>query len=378
MVRGRWRPTRFPAGTLVHRLARLLPAAIVPPLALALALGDRPVRLHLVPGRIAIVAAFVLFSTTGPRRALSRVQVVALSCAAALAGWMYLSLLWSELGGPTLTEANRAATYALALSLVVLVGDTPERRRDLLLVTAGVSGLLALYIGVHLMATPSLELFQADRLFRPIGYPNVLAAFLMMGLWPLDHAGRLAGGAAGRPRAVADGRRCDSVGRAADRVAGRRAVRGAGRRRLLRLLADPGAVAAGGGDRVRAPPGGLPDARRRPARRDGLDHGVRRPRDRVRRDRRPRRGRRLGAGRAPDPVPVDDRASAPRDPRRRPRDRRHRRRGGGDRPGRGGLRRPSLAGVQGGTGLRRGRVVEPPSHLGLEPLRLLARFRRRR
>ncbi len=175
----------LPAGTLVHRLARLLPAAIVPPLALALALGDGQYGSTWYPAGIAIVAAFVLFSTTGPRRALSRVQVVALSCAAALAGWMYLSLLWTELGGPTLTEANRAATYALALSLVVLVGDTPERRRDLLLVTAGVSGLLALYIGVHLMATPSLELFQADRLFRPIGYPNVLAAFLMMGLWPL-------------------------------------------------------------------------------------------------------------------------------------------------------------------------------------------------
>ena len=175
----------LPAGTLVHRLARLLPAAIVPPLALALALGDGQYGSTWYPAGIAIVAAFVLFSTTGPRHALSRVQVVALSCAGALAGWTYLSLLWTELGGPTLTEANRAATYALALSLVVLVGDTPERRRDLLLVTAGVSGILAIYIGVHLMATPSLELFQDDRLFRPIGYPNALAAFLMIGLWPL-------------------------------------------------------------------------------------------------------------------------------------------------------------------------------------------------
>ncbi len=174
-----------PRGTLVHRLARLLPAAIVPPLALALAFGDGQYGSTWYPAGIAIVAAFVLFSTTGPRHALSRVQVVALSAAGGLAGWTYLSLLWTELGGPTLTEANRAATYALALSLVVLVGDTPERRRDLLLVTAGVSGILALYIGVHLMATPSLELFQDDRLFRPIGYPNALAAFLMMGLWPL-------------------------------------------------------------------------------------------------------------------------------------------------------------------------------------------------
>jgi hypothetical protein len=175
----------FPRGTLLQRLARLLPAAIVPPLALLLALGDGQYSSTWYPAAIGIVAAFVLFSTTGSRRALSRVQVVALSAAGALAGWTYLSLLWSQLGGPTLTEANRAATYALALALVVLVADTPERRRDLLLVTAGVSGILALYIGLHLVASPSLEMFQGDRLYHPIGYPNALAAFLMLGLWPL-------------------------------------------------------------------------------------------------------------------------------------------------------------------------------------------------
>jgi hypothetical protein len=172
-------------GPLAQRLARLLPAAIVPSLALVLALSDGQYGSTWYPAGIGIVAAYVLFSATGPRQALSRVQVVALSAAGALAGWTYLSLLWSDLGGPTLTEANRAATYALAFALVVLVADTPERRRDLLLVTAGVSGILALYVGLHLVVSPSLELFQDDRLFRPIGYPNALAAFLMIGLWPL-------------------------------------------------------------------------------------------------------------------------------------------------------------------------------------------------
>jgi hypothetical protein len=171
--------------TLVPRLARLLPAAIIPPLAVAMALSDGQYGSTWYPAALAIVAAFVVFATAGPRRALSRVQVIALSAAGGLAGWMYLSLLWSELGGPTLTEANRAATYALALALVVLVGDTPERRRDLLVVTAGASAVLALYVAVRLVNSPSLELFAGDRLFRPIGYPNALSAFLMMGLWPL-------------------------------------------------------------------------------------------------------------------------------------------------------------------------------------------------
>jgi hypothetical protein len=174
-----------PRSTLVPRLARLLPAAIVPPLALAMALSDGQYGSTWYPAALAIVAAFVVFATSGPRNALSRVQVTALSAAGGLAGWMYLSLIWSELGGPTLTEANRAATYALALALMVLVADTPERRRDLLVVTAGASAVLALYVGLHLVASPSLELFSDDRLFRPIGYPNALAAFLMMGLWPL-------------------------------------------------------------------------------------------------------------------------------------------------------------------------------------------------
>src|SRR4051794_40832093 len=170
---------------LVPRLARLLPAAIVPPLALAMALSDGQYGSTWYPAGLAIVAAFVVFATSGPRRALSRVQVIALSAAGGLAGWMYLSLLWSQLGGPTLTEANRAATYALALAGVVLVGDPPQRRRDLLVVTAGVSAALALSVGLPLVSSPSLELFQGDRLYRPIGYPNALAAFLMMGLWPL-------------------------------------------------------------------------------------------------------------------------------------------------------------------------------------------------
>ena len=182
----------------------------------------RPVRLDLVPGRARDRGGVRGVRDVRPAPRAEPRAGVALSAAGGLAGWMYLSLLWSELGGPTLTEANRAATYALALALVVLVGDTPERRRDLLVVTAGASAVLALYIGFHLVASPSLELFQDDRLFRPIGYPNALAAFLMMGLWPLM---MLAASpeepiVAARPRA--DGRGRDPVHRADHGVARRR------------------------------------------------------------------------------------------------------------------------------------------------------------
>ena len=130
------------------------------------------------------------------------------------------------------------------------------------------SGLLALYIGVHLMATPSLQLFQADRLFRPIGYPNVLAAFLMMGLWPLI----MLAASPEEPLAV---RALSLMGAAAIPSAALLTVSRAGA-----LFAVLGAVVyfAFSPIRVRsllaaviafAPlAGGLPDARRRPARRD--------------------------------------------------------------------------------------------------------------
>ncbi len=150
-----------------------------------MALSDAQYASTWYPAALGLVAAFVLFAVAGPRRALGRLQMLALGSAAAFALWHYLSLAWSGLDGPTLTEANRASTYAIALALIVLVADTPERRRDLLVLTAGVSGLLAVYIGLRLGLGADVDLFEGSRLFRPIGYPNTLAAFMMVGLWPL-------------------------------------------------------------------------------------------------------------------------------------------------------------------------------------------------
>jgi hypothetical protein len=49
----------------VPRLARLLPAAIVPPLAVAMALSDGQYGSTWYPAALAIVAAFVVFATAG-------------------------------------------------------------------------------------------------------------------------------------------------------------------------------------------------------------------------------------------------------------------------------------------------------------------------
>ena len=154
------------------------------------------------------------------------------------------------------------------------------------------------------------------------------------------------------------------------------AVRGARHDRLLRALADPGALAARGGDRVRAGPGGLLDPRRRAARRD--------------RDATQAAGRVIVAGAVSASIAgvvwalLERRIRFPstigralriilvgRPAGRRPRWPRRRRR-----PRRGRLRAPALGRVQGRRGLRRRRVEQPAADVGLEPLRLLARVAR--
>jgi hypothetical protein len=170
---------------IVARLIVLSPALLVPGAALALAIGGGfyssawyPVALLLVAG---LVAAHIAFRP----RPLARPQVAGLTALGAFCGWSYLSIAWAGLPGSAFTEANRAATYLVAIALVTLVADSRQRQRDLGLVFAGASALLAGYIAVRLAFGDASSLFDYGRLYRPLGYPNALAAFLMVGLWPL-------------------------------------------------------------------------------------------------------------------------------------------------------------------------------------------------
>jgi hypothetical protein len=169
----------------IDDLARLGPAVLVPGSALVLAQrgGFYPSAWY----PVALLLAVALLATAGGATVagLGRLPTVALAAAAGLAAWSYLSLAWSGLPGTTLVEANRAATYAVAIALVVRAAATPAKRRALLAAVGFASGLLALYVGARLAAGGATGLFEAGRLFRPIGYPNALAAFLMMGFWPL-------------------------------------------------------------------------------------------------------------------------------------------------------------------------------------------------
>ena len=159
-------------------------------------------------------------------------------------------------------------------------------------------------------------MFQGDRLYRPIGYPNALAAFLMLGLWPLV---MLAASPKSRPSCAAA--RCSARPRSrpqpSSRVARRGGVRRARRDRLLRVVADPGALAARGRDRVAPVWRGFSTL-------DHVQHGATASATQA-------AGRVIVGGavigliggivglrRAEDPVPVDDRPGAADRPGGRP------------------------------------------------------------
>jgi hypothetical protein len=91
--------------------------------------------------------------------------------------------------GASFAAANRAATYSMALTIVVLVADSGPRRRLLSGVFAAVSAVVAVYALALCAGADNLNAFDENRLFGPIGYPNGVAMFVGAGLWPLVAAG---------------------------------------------------------------------------------------------------------------------------------------------------------------------------------------------
>ncbi len=167
------------------RLAALIPAALVPGAALAMALGGGFYSSAWYPVTLILAGALVAVHVAVRPRPLGRFQIAALSAMTAFCAWSYLSISWAGLAGSALTESNRSATYLLAMAIVLLVADSPQRQRDLGVAFAAASALLAGYIGYRLAFGDALPLFTDGRLYGTIGYPNALAPFLLVGLWPL-------------------------------------------------------------------------------------------------------------------------------------------------------------------------------------------------
>ena len=166
----------------------LPPLAAGPLAALALGLTNRSFEertWYLWALLVLAVLAVTLVAGVRRRTRLSTLSVVGVACAVGYAALSYLSLLWADFQGSALVEANRAATYAAVVATLVLLIDTPARRRTTVLLVSGASAVLALTYGVRLWHSAPTDLFFDGRLANPIGYPNGTAAFLLIGLWPL-------------------------------------------------------------------------------------------------------------------------------------------------------------------------------------------------
>jgi hypothetical protein len=176
--------TPRPESTLL-RCAAVLPAAVIPVLALGTALAGGFYGSAWYPAALGVALALVVAASSGRLRALGTVQRLAATAAVLFAAFSYLSILWAGLPGTSLTEANRSATYAGGLLAVLLVADSARRRADLLAVFAGASGLFALTAAASSAIGAHLAQFTGGRLYGAIGYPNAVSLFSVACLCPL-------------------------------------------------------------------------------------------------------------------------------------------------------------------------------------------------
>jgi hypothetical protein len=134
------------------------------------------------------VFAFVLVGAL-PRRGLNRWTLAALALLAAFAGWVALSLIWTESSERTFTDVARVLSY---LGIFTLVAATRDSRETELTIGA-VASAIALVVGIGLVSRlhpawfPSSEqtgrlLASEERLSYPLNYWNALAALTAIGI----------------------------------------------------------------------------------------------------------------------------------------------------------------------------------------------------
>ena len=153
-------------------------------------------------------AAAALDAVPLPR--LGRPALLALCCLVALAGWLGISIAWSDASDRSWASLDRGLAY-VALALVGVLAGAALRERPGRLVSA-LALLLGAALGWALLGKVFPGLFpdgaRAARLRSPVGYWNALALLgdmaLPLGLWLAS------GGAAGRA-ALARARRLGGV-----------------------------------------------------------------------------------------------------------------------------------------------------------------------
>ena len=115
---------------------------------------------------------------------LSRIELLFVAAWAAVAGWVVLSLIWTDDLASTMSEVERALVYvaAAAAIVVIVVG------RDVRWLVGGVLcaiGGVSLFSLATRIFPDTIRVFDptaTNRLAQPLGYWNGLSAFVVMGL----------------------------------------------------------------------------------------------------------------------------------------------------------------------------------------------------
>jgi hypothetical protein len=135
---------------------------------------------------LGLLAALLLFAPwpaalKGPPR-------VALLALLGVAGLTVLSALWSPTPDVAISDAQRVLAYGVAFVIGIWLCALLGRRMLLSLAPLAAAGaIVALVTLVALWAgSDAAEFFETDSTLRyPLGYRNAVAAFFLMGLWPM-------------------------------------------------------------------------------------------------------------------------------------------------------------------------------------------------
>lgn len=136
-----------------------------------------------------VLVAGGLASWALPRARISRLGWIGLGLLLAYAAWTTIGISWSSSAGRSVTEAARAATYAGAFAVALLIGGRERLRSVAGAVGAGcaVIAAVALLSRLHPAWFPDDLNAQAligaeTRLRYPVGYWNALAGLVALGV----------------------------------------------------------------------------------------------------------------------------------------------------------------------------------------------------
>ncbi|MFN2629777.1 MAG: O-antigen ligase family protein [Gaiellaceae bacterium] len=118
------------------------------------------------------------------RLAVARAQWFWLGAFALLTGWTAASALWSADPGQSLLEGRRTLVYLAAAAAIVLTVRTADVEAVLAGVWAAVLLVSSYGLARYLLGPPRervADVAEGALLFRPIGYANGLAAFVVIG-----------------------------------------------------------------------------------------------------------------------------------------------------------------------------------------------------